>query len=227
MKAVSRPADNTKTIGLVVAVIVVFVFVVWRTVSALGGAAPPDPAGAEVKLDGPGTPGPVVANADADVDVPIYDAVKAPNPFHADDIDGTFRSITDFSRRKAALKRAQDTGRAVTDLPKEDKGDKQVIPTVVPVAPDPVPMVVNGVVLGINPVVVLTVGDKQFVVDRGARFGNGMRVSSITSSQVVVDDGKERHYLKVGGRPEPVAPVKPASPLLQKAPTQVLPNGSF
>ena len=205
MKLGTKPEDNNKVIGLIVGVVGVFGFVIFRTVSALGGSgaeAPPvdgvvkSPNG-DVKVAMGGPPaGATAANIDqATIDVKTFPLGTTPNPFHKDlDAGG----IT---------KPKGPTGRG--------NGGKGTLPPLTgPIVlandePPPPPITVMGVNMGRNPVVVMQVGDKAFVVNKGDSFAKTYRVKEVSEKQVVIDDGKQLHYIRVGA-PAPVS--APATP---------------
>ena len=198
MKAVSRPADNSKVIGLGVSVVVVFAFVVWRVISALGGSAPPAPSGDaanQIGTQGPevqvGAGAPIAAEEDqgAQIVVDTFSPGSTPNPFHKDTDGGMIPPSMGGPPPVVVVKRQRPHGGPPIGQP---------IPII-----DPQQMQVEGVMTGLNPVAVISVGDKQFVVNRGESFGVGkaLRLRDVSTTQVVVEEGKQLHYLRVGMRP--------------------------
>ena len=217
MKIAAKPEDNNKVIGLVAGVVGVFGFVIFRTMSALGGSgaeAPPiegvvkSPNG-DVKVAMGGPPAGAAASAGPDVtliDIKAFAPGSTPNPFH----------------------KSVDPGGITAN--KKGKGNRPGGPSVLPPTGDvilvsnetpPEPITVMGVNMGRNPVVVMQVGDKAFVVDKGARFGKGMRVKEVSEKQVIIDDGKELRYIRVGLQPP--APAQPKPDASKAAGAETLP----
>ena len=218
MKIAAKPEDNNKVIGLVAGVVGVFGFVIFRTMSALGGSgaeAPPiegvvkSPNG-DVKVALGGPPAGAAASAGPDVtliDIKTFPPGSTPNPFHKSvdpgGITANKKGNGNRPGRNPILQNSQD----------------QVL--TVPNDTPPEPITVMGVNMGRNPVVVMQVGDKAFVVDKGARFGKGMRVKEVSEKQVIIDDGKELRYIRVGLQPP--APAQPKPDASKAAGAETLP----
>ena len=205
MKIAAKPEDNNKVIGLVAGVVGVFGFVIFRTMSALGGAgaeAPPvegvvKSQNGDVKVAMGGPPaGAATGVSDVNIiDIKTFPLGSTPNPFHK---GGDAGGITANKKGKGS----RPGGPPILPDPKD-----QVL--TVPNETPPEPITVMGVNMGRNPVVVMQVGDKAFVVDKGARFGKGLRVKEVSEKQVVIDDGKELRYIRVGLQPPAPAAAKP------------------
>ncbi len=217
MKPLATPQDKQKAIGLGVAVVVVFAMVIKNTLGASGTPPPVDggaptvavsggPAGSTPAPAGGSTvaiaiPGgaPAAPPADPMIDPPVLPPGEIPSPFHRD----IYAYKGPLPTPKVEPKTPLDPIRPPTTT---RKGPGDIFNPLDGKLPPPViipdePMSVMGVITGDKPVAVIKVGSQQFIVDRGAKFGRGLRLKSVSETQVVIESGGALRILRVGARP--------------------------
>ena len=224
MKPLASPADKKKAIGLVIGCVLVFGFLVKNMMSinsgtppppqtvAIGGATgdapvaaipPPEGGATTVSLGGPA---PADAGPDKNLlDPPKFPPSETPNPFHKANGDSfvdpnagipqPIRPVGRRNNRKSGRNSDQESMSGII-LPDPNGPNSAVV-----VRPDPEPMQVLGVATGPKSVAVIQVGSKQFVVDRGEKFGKGLRLKEVSNTQVVIEQNGELHILRVGVHP--------------------------
>lgn len=192
---------------LVVGVVVIFGMIVFRVMGALQGPGAPAASGNDkIGAAGPqeALPGAAPSKSDApdaDIVVSKFAPGATPNPFHRifDERTGLPDIVSaDNKHRKGGNNGTSNGGRQPDTAPPPP-----------PAVVEADPMEVKGIM---GDVAVIQVGDKQYVVDSGSPFGYGMRLKSVTPTEVVVQIGKTTQKLKVGVRtvaPNPVS--KPSS----------------
>jgi hypothetical protein len=231
VKPLANPAAKKKAIGLGIAVGLVFLFVVKNTMSAIAGGGQAPPEGTAVPLPtGGGAPasGDVVAMAppagglptavkpaDDLLDPPNYTLADTPTPFHKDTVGYSgpldYKPVDDLiipppiitpPRFRVPRSNSKQGGLIGTLPGVGGSGDSAVV------VRDPDPIILKGVMAGQNPVAVIQVGTKQFVVSKGNTFGSKetgrtFHLKDVTASQVVIDEGGTLHILRVGASPPP------------------------
>jgi len=225
MKPITNPNDKKKMYGLVAACSLTFVFIGWRLMSALGGGASPPAADTPVTAGAPPAPaqvvplstgvtavagaGPVKPGSEL-IDVPVFLASDTPNPFHKADPNyvrpGTV-PVAPPNRLAANLRGRRIRPRGgppepITPMAGDILPNPGGVSDTPQVRPDPDVMQVMGVATGgQNPVAVIRVGAQEYVVDKGSKFGHGLRLKDVSDTQVVIEQGGELHILRVGARP--------------------------
>jgi hypothetical protein len=238
VKPLANPAAKKKAIGLGIGCALVFVFVVKNTMSAIagGGQAPPETTAVPLSTGGDtvaiappagGALPTATKPADDLLDPPNYTLADTPTPFHKDTLGYSgpldYKPADDLvipppifsappvgGRHQAKVAKQNDF-----DKPLPHVGDGGDAPVVVR---EPDPIVLKGVMAGQNPVAVIQVGTKQFVVNKGSSFGTKetgrtFHLKDVTASQVVIDEGGTLHILRVGASPPPSSDQTPPKQL--------------
>jgi hypothetical protein len=221
VKPLAKPEDKRKAAILGGAVVLVFLFVVKNTMSAIsGGGAAPTTEAIAAPVGATGTPAapvmqvattqPTAVPKEADdlIDPINYPPNETPSPFHkdTDSYSGALDQPNVITAPPPPPPPPQNKRGPGSDFgqPLPTPGSTPVI-----IRP-PDPMVAMGVMTGDNPVAVIRVGSQQYVVNKGAKFGHNLRLKSVSESQVVIEQGGELHILRVGARPPSATPDQPA-----------------
>ncbi len=185
--------EKQKTIALIVGIVVVFAIVIFRVLGSMSGGGTPPPPEVEVIAAGSGGGGAAAVAVDNKKQIAVAPIVVPPNrnPFQPAPTAPTTIKITTPSTDKQTQLRGKFGMGAQTPI----------LPPGGFLRPDPLVMQVMGVVTGRNPVVVIRVNGKDYVVPKGVTFAKGLVIKQVTAMKVVVAQGKDLHVLEVGDGP--------------------------
>ncbi|RYG27098.1 hypothetical protein EON82_00660 [bacterium] len=193
-----RTEDAPKAAALVVAIIAVFGFAIWRILSLSGGGAVPEPKANPVVLAA--TNALIVASADAsndtepEIDLPTLISSGAEDPFR----DVVPKIVVPTATPRTPYRRPRGLRRGgsmfVSDLPILPMPTSEVLAVKIPEEE----IHVSGVIAGDEAVAVMKVGTKDYVVKEGETVAGGVEVLEIDESSVTVREGHKRTKIPVG-----------------------------
>jgi hypothetical protein len=209
-----RPEDRNKTFALVGAVVLMFAFLFWRISSTLS-QAPSQSAPQSVSLNpaNPNSPGGSTLVASTE---PARTSANAPGGDDIIEIPSLFAAATADPFREVLPKEAPPAPvrrpavrRGTMHVADRDfrpvplGGSLGVQPLPGSVKPETKPETevhVQGVIAGSDPVAVVEVGGKSYVVRQGESFGEGMKATRISEQGLTIDDAGKSRTVPVGGK---------------------------
>ncbi len=199
MSTTIRPSDQAKLAVLVGGLLLVIGFIVWQVrASSVGGPPAPDTAPATISLSSSAKV-PVVTESGL-IEIPAISTPPDMEPFRTvlmEPAPSNPQATKSSQRIRPPHPISSPIGGTTPFLPKIDSvaGASESMTDL--------GLYVEGVIVGGEGVAVIHFGPETHVVRQGDRFGDDMKIQSISETRVVISKGKERITLSVGKPPSP------------------------